>query len=312
MGRKNMSGTQDDVEVARARELARIAIDTMEAKRALNRKAMVEEYETADMLRRKALEDDPLKKSQYELELAQTLLATEKVKREAAALAAKAAKAPCKARPLAEAAAIVPPLVDKLPQPALAEALVDKLPHAPLAEAAVIVPPLVDELPPSLVDKPLAKAGVNKPQKRTRPPRLPPREVWENMSYEEKKAARWLQASKLQELQELGVVPKLTDAAISRAAAARKAYQDYLAAKKIFDECPLDSADSERLMLSAAAANTACLAAGKRVPPILDPRCTAYCERCPGHGGGVCKDHRLKFDARTEDPAEFYVKAGRL
>ena len=296
VGRKNMSGTQDDVEVARARELARIAIDTMEAKRALNRKAMVEEYETADMLRRMALEDDPLKKSQYELELAQTQLATEKVKREAAALAAKAAKAPCKARPLAEAAVT----------------LVDKLPHAPLAEAAVIVPPLVDEVPQALVDKPLAKAGVNKPQKRTRPPRLPPREVWENMSYEEKKAARWQQASKLQELRELGVVPKLTDAAISRAAAARKAYQDYLAAKKIFDECPLDSADRERLMLSAAAANTACLAAGKRVPPILDPRCTAYCERCPGHGGGVCKDHRLKFDARTEDPAEFYVKAGRL
>ena len=249
--------------------------------RAHKRKAMEEEYETADMLRRKALTDDPLKKSQYDLELAQTLLATEKVKREAAALAAKAAKAPRKALPLAEAAVIVPPLVDELPQA------------------------------PPLVDKPLAKAGVNKPQKRTRPPRLPPREVWEKMSYEEKLEARSLRDRSLRDLHKIGVVPMLTDAAISRAAAVRKAHQDYLNAKKIFDECPLDSVDRERLNLNAAAADAACIAAGKRVPPILDPRSTKYCERCHGHSGGICWDHRLKFDARTQDPAEFYAKAGR-
>jgi hypothetical protein len=284
-----MSGTQDDVEVASAR----FAIETMEAKhtlkRALKRKAMEEEYETADMLRRKALEDDPLKKSQYELELAQTLLATEKVNRELAALTAKpakAAKAPRKARPLAEACIDKPPLAD--------------------AAEAVDKPPIGDKLqqPPLADNKPKA-------QKRTWP-RLPHKSVWMNMSYEEKKAARWLHHSNLQELRELGVVPKLTDAVISRAAAVRKAHQDYLAAKKIFDECPLDSADRERLMLSAAASNAACIAAGKRVPPILDPRRTEYCERCPGHSGGICWEHRLKFDARTEDPAEFYAKAGRL
>jgi NAD-dependent dihydropyrimidine dehydrogenase PreA subunit len=301
-----MSGTQDDVEIAR--ELARVAIETMHAKhtleRAHKRKAMEEEYETADMLRRKALADDPLKKSQYDLELAQTLLATEKVKREAAALASKAAKAPRKAQPLAEAAVIVPPLVDKLPQPAqaaLAEASVDEPPPPPLAEVPVDEPPqapiAVDE-PPQAVDEPqqppLAESGGGEAVKKRRKPRL---------SYEE-----LLEAHKLK-----GVVPMLTSTAVSCAADVRKAHQDYLAAKKIFDACPHGSTTwthRERLKRNMLMADAACLAAQRRVPPILDPNCTDYCVEC-GRKARVCEEHRLKFDARTEDPAEFYAKAGR-
>ena len=299
-GAKDMMEPAGEIEAIEAkhaleRSLKRKAMeDDYETAARLKRKAMVDDYDTEAMLRRKAMEDDPLKKSKYELELAQTQLATEKVKREAAALAAKPAKAHRKAR-----------------RPPLAAAFVNKPPQPPLAEACVDEPPLAA----SGVNKPLAASGVNKPPAASgvdEPiarwwPRLPRASVWQTLSYEQKLEARRVHHMSVTALQELGVVPMLTAAAISRAAAARKAYQDYLAAKKLFDESPLVAAYADK----AAAADAACRKAVKRVPPILDPRRTAYCDQCPRHGGGVCFNHRLDFDARTQDPAEIYASAGR-
>jgi hypothetical protein len=276
----------------------------------LKRKAKEEEYETDAMIRRKAMEaecelrrKDPLKKSQYELELAQTQLATEKVKREAAALAGVSAKAPQHAK--------APRKPTEVPHRAEA---VEACVNQPLAEACVNQP--LAEAGDDNPQPPPTKAADNKPKKRRayKPewPRLPHPEVWKAMSYEEKLAARNLRDNAVKELRELGVVPKLKPTAISRAAAARTAYQNWLAAKKIFDDCTFDttSPHKERLRRNMEAADAACLTAQKRVPRILDPKCTKYCERCH-HQSIVCDEHRLKFDVCTQDPAEFYAKAGR-